>query len=137
MGHSDSLKDVPNVDSKEFEKFLKDNGFDKKLFTEDFTNKLEDALNNSLKEVPEKESIGKIVVDIKEEPKPEQPKKESIGKTIFNIVDNWCMKNPRPALIIFLGGSAFICYKLTVGILSQAVFKGNLKTSRYFDKHVG
>ena len=121
MGHSNSLKDVPNVNSKEFKKFLEDNGFDKNLFNEDFTNKLEDALNNSLNDDP--------VTD--------QPKKESIGKILFKVVDNWCMKNPGPSLAIILGGSAFICYKMTVGILSQAVFKGNLKTSRYFDKHAG
>lgn len=131
MGHSSSLKDVPNVNSKEFEKFLEDNGFDKKsvmsrmtyneAFNEDFTNKLEDVLNNSLKD----------------DPIPDQPKKESIGKVLFKIVDNWCMKNPGPSLAIILGGSAFICYKMTVAILSQAVFKGNLKTNRYFVKHAG
>ena len=131
MGHSSSLKDVPNVNSKEFEKFLGDNGFDKKsvmsrmtyneAFNEDFTNKLEDVLNNSLKD----------------DPIPDQPKKESIGKVLFKIVDNWCMKNPGPSLAIILGGSAFICYKMTVAILSQAVFKGNLKTNRYFVKHAG
>ena len=119
MDHSNNLKDVPNVDSKEFEKFLEDNGFDKKIFN-DFTNKSEDALNNS----------------IKDDPTPDQPKKESIGKILFKIVDNWCTKNPGPSMAIVLGGSAFICYKMTIGILSQAVFKGNLKTSRYFDKYV-
>lgn len=121
MDYSNNLKDVPNVNSKEFEKFLKDNGFDKKIFNEDFTNKLEDTLNNSLND----------------DPAPDQPKKESIGKILFKIVDNWCMKKPGPSLAIILGGSVFICYKMTVGILSQAVFKGNLKTSRYFDKHAG
>ena len=123
MSHSDSLKNVPNVNSKEFEKFLEDNGFNKNVFNEDFINNLEaiDELSNSLKD----------------NPTPDQPKNESIGKILFKIVDNWCMKNPGPSLAIILGGSAFICYKLTVGILSQAIFKGNLKTSRYFDKHAG
>lgn len=121
MTHSNSLKGDPNANSKEFEKFLEDNGFSKVLFDEDFTNKFEDALNNSFKD----------------DPTPKQPKKESIGKILFEFIENWCMKNPGPSLAIILGGSVFICYKMTVGILSQAVFKGNLKTSRYFDKHAG
>ena len=121
MGHSNSLKDVPNVNSKEFKKFLEDNGFSKVLFDEDCTNKFEDTLSDSLDD----------------NSTPNQPKKESIGKTLFEFIENWCMKNPGPSLAIILGGSAFICYKMTVGILSQAVFKGNLKTSRYFDKHAG
>lgn len=127
MGHSSSLKDVPNINSKEFEKFLEDNGFDKKsvmsrmTYTEDFTNNLDDVLNNSTKD----------------DPIPDQPKKESIGKILFGIVSDWCMKNPGPSLAIFLGGSTLICYKITVAILSQAVFKGNIKTSRYFDKYAG
>ena len=115
MSHSDSLKNVPYVDSKEFEKFLEDNGFDKKIFNEVTTNKLGGNPNDSLKN----------------DPKPDQSKKEFISK----IVNNWCIKNPGPSLAIVLGGSAFICYKIIVGIISQAVFKGNLKTSRYFDKH--
>lgn len=121
MSHSSSLKDVPDVNSKEFEKFLEDNGFGKDLFNEDYTNKFEDAVSNSLND----------------DHTPNQPKKESTGMSLFNFVENWCMKNPGPSLAIILGGSAFICYKMTVGILSQAVFKGNLKTSRYFDKHAG
>ena len=121
MGHSESLKDVPNINSKEFEKFLEDNNFDKMVFNVDFTNKHEDDLNNP----SENNSTTN------------QPKKASIVKIIFKIVDNWCMENPGPSLAIFLGGSAFICYKMTVGIISQAVFKGNIKTSRYFDKHAG
>ena len=132
MGHSDSLKDVPNINSNEFEKFLADNdkgsetflennGIDPKIFKKDFTNKHEDGLNNP--------SENNSTIN--------QPKKESIVKIIFKMIDNWCMENPGPSLTIFLGGSAFICYKMTVGIISQGVFKGNLKTSRYFDKHAG
>ena len=121
MSHSSSFKSDPNANSKEFEKFLEDNGFSKVLFDEDFTNKFEDALNNSFKD----------------DHTPNQPKKKSIGNILFEFIENWCMKNPGPSLAIILGGSAFICYKMTVGILSQAVFKGNLKTSRYFDKHAG
>ena len=133
MGHSDSLKDVPNINSKEFEKFLTTdeektfkklleyNAIDPRIFNKYFLNKNEDALNNP----PENDSTIN------------QPKKASIVKILFKIIDNWCMENPGPSLAIFLGGSAFICYKMTVGIISQAVFKGNIKTSRYFDKHVG
>lgn len=122
MDHYKNLEDVPDINSKEFEKFLEDNGFDKKLFNEDLsTYKLDDALHHSLNYNPE----------------PNQPEKESIGKTLFKIVDNWCSKNSGPSMAIVLGGSVFICYKMIVGILSQAVFKGNLKTSRYFDKHAG
>lgn len=114
MGHSDSLKNVPNVDSKEFENFLKDNGFDKKFFNEDFTSKPGD-INNSLND----------------NTAPDQPKKESIGK----IIDNWCTNNQKLFAAIILGGSLFFYYKMTIGIISQGVFKGNLKTARYFNKY--
>lgn len=121
MGHSNSLKDIPNTKVGEFEKFLVDNGIDTSTINNDFTNTSEDDLNKSKEDKPE----------------PDQPKKESIGKILFKMVDIWCMKNPGLSLAIVLGGSTFICYKMTVAMLSQAVFKGNLKTSRYFAKHAG
>lgn len=132
MGHSDSLKNFPYADSKEFEKFLTDeekavkkfleyNAIDSRIFNKYFLNKNEDASNNHSENTSDMN----------------QPKKESIAKIIFKIVDNWCMNNPGPSLAIILGGSAFIFYKMTISALSQAIFKGNLKTSRYFDKHAG
>lgn len=123
MGHSNSLKDIPNTKVEEIEKFLVDNGIgiDTSTINDDFTNTSEDDLNKSKEDKLE----------------PDQPKKESIGKILFKLVDIWCMKNPGLSLAIVLGGSTFICYKMTVAMLSQAVFKGNLKTSRYFAKHAG
>lgn len=111
MNHNSDFNNVSYIDSEEFKKFLDDNGFDKKIFDKHSTDKLADA------------------------PTLNQQKKQSIGKRLLNIIDNWCIKHPGASLIIVLGGSTFICYKMSVGIISQAVFKGNLKTSRYFDRH--
>jgi len=121
MSHSNSLKDVPNVNSKEFEKFLKDNGFDKLAFNKDYILTVEKPMNSRKEE--------EVTVD--------QTESESIGNRLFKIVDDWGANNPGISLIAIFGLSTFICYKITIGVISQAVFKGNIKTSRYFDKHAG
>lgn len=108
MGYDKNYKDVSDIDLKEFKKLLENNGIDEK-----FTNKHQDDSTSN------------------------QPKKKSMSKTLLKGFDNWCIKNPGLSLAVVLGGSVFIYYKLTIRILSQAVFKGNLKTSRYFDKHSG
>lgn len=131
MGHSNSLKDVPNVNSKEFEKFLKDNGFSNS-FTKYATANDKLAVNKDYIL-----NVEKPMNSHKEEVTVDQTESESIGNRLFKIVDNWSANNPGISLIAILGLSTFICYKITIGVISQAVFKGNIKTSRYFDKHAG
>jgi len=120
MSHSDSL-----ADSKEFEEYLEKYKLDKKL-KNIFDTKNESNTAQNQNKNP----------DISEESQT-NTSDTPIGEKIINTIDKWLAKNPGPTLAIVFGGSAFICYKMTIGILSQAVFKGNLKTSRYFDKHAG
>lgn len=111
MGHDKNYKNVSDIDLKEFKKLLENNGIDEKFIKKNATDKRQDDSASN------------------------QQKKKSIGKTLFKSFDNWCIKNPGLSLAVVLGGSVFIYYKITTSIISQAVFKGNLKTSRYFNKH--
>ncbi len=113
MNHSKNPKDIPNINLKEFEKCLEDNGINKKFIKENATDKIHNDSSSN------------------------QPKKKSVSKTLFKSFSKWCIKNPGLSVAVVLGGSVFIYYKITISMFSQAVFKGNLKTSRYFDKHAG
>ena len=116
MNHSDILNNVPNVDSIEFKKFLKDNGFYVKT-----TNYADDINSNFNKDDKTKETI--------------KADSKSIKNYICNMINQWCTKNPYQALAIITVGSTIFMYKLMVSIIANAVFKGNLKTNEYFTKN--
>lgn len=118
MSHTDSLKNVPDINSKEFENFLKENGFktDYVTNTKNTFAVHENTPNNSSPEVTMKNE-GK-----------------SFDKWLFEKVNNWCKNNPIQTIAILSGGMAFLSYKMAVRTISQGVFKGNLKTSRYYEK---
>ncbi len=112
MSHSDSLKNVPTVDSKEFENFLKNNGFYETISPDNAINDAESKTNEDV-----------------------QQEDTSISMKIFNKVSKWCDKNPEKSMLIFFGGATIIICKISVALLSQAIFKGNVKTAKYFEKH--
>lgn len=117
MNHSKSLENVPDVTSKEFEDFLKDHNF--KYKTLEFNKKQDSADEPNDSDNHENDQTESV----------------SVGSVMYHMLDNWITKNPDLSLALFIGGSLFIAYKMSVGMLSQGIFKGNLKTARYFAKH--
>lgn len=107
MSYSNNLKDVPNVNSEEFEKFLKDNHFDKLVS------------DNDKKDFEVFAKSGK-----------------PIGKILLDTIDRFITKHPVSSAGIIISGTTYIGCSIFVRLISQGVFKGNLKTIKYIDKYM-
>ena len=107
---SNDLKNVPLVTSKEFDDFLKENDWIKKEMT-DIINEFESKDSNA----SEKNSDDK-----------NNSKKNSIVE--------FSKKNPELIIAALLGISTYITYKFCSMLITNAVFKGNLKTHKYLNK---
>lgn len=118
MSHSDSLRDVPNVNSKEFEDYLEKYGLDKNMKNLFDTKTKVNTTSNKNPDISEESQTNT----------PDTP----IGEKIIDTIENWFMKNPGPGFLIIMCGSAFICYKLTASLLAQGTYKGLMK----FYKHI-
>ena len=113
MGKYDNyLKDVPKVDSDEFKTFLNENGFDF----------LTDYIRDDINAKP-------VEDDINEE------KSSENNIDLKNKIHNWILNNPKTSSLMFLGGSMFILYKITIFMLAQSIYKGNVKTIKYLNSH--
>lgn len=104
-----SLENVPNVNSEEFAEFLRKNGLDERDL-------IADVIGDSEK---------KEYIHLKE---------RFSAANIIEKIDQWSMNNPGASLIIFFGGSGFICYKILQMFIAGAIFKANLKTLKYISK---
>lgn len=107
MSYSNNLKDVPNVNSEEFEKFLKDNNFDKLVS------------DNDKKDFEVFAKNGK-----------------PIGNILLDMIDKFITKHPVASAGIIASGATYISCSIFVRLIAQGVFKGNLKTIKYIDKHM-
>lgn len=119
MEYSKNLENVPDVTSKAFENFLKENNFEYKTLE------------------PNKKRDSAYKPSDSDNHENDQTESVSIGSVIYNMLDNWIAKNPELSLALFIGGTLLVTYKMSAAMISQGIFKGNLKTARYFAKHAG
>lgn len=106
---------ISEMDSKASDKFFEESGCTKIEFDSDFKNKVEDALKDAFNN--------------------EVSKKEVKQDSISDKISSWFSDHPNVCAAILIGGGLLFCYKLYVLSIAQAVFKGNLKTIKYCDKH--
>ena len=102
--------DIPNVNSEEFDKFLKEHGFERKENTPIKNVYIGSDLNKNVKVVNSDETA--------------------------NIVEKFIVDHYGIILLLVSGVSIFTVYKLLQSFISGAVFKGNLKTIKYLEKFV-
>lgn len=105
MSESNSNNQIPNVDSEEFEAFLKEHGFDR------------------IKSEP-----------IKNIPTSNNDKKRFDIKKYISAIDQWSLQHPGFTLAIIIFGGTIVSYKVFQSFVAGSVFKGNLKTLKYLNR---
>lgn len=109
MSHSENLINVPDVNSQEFKEFLEKNGFDPIK-----------NLNNDF-QCPIKFS------DVHDD--------DNGNNDISENNENDDLKKHVTKGALIFCGIMLLGYAFTVSTIARGVFKGNLKTQRYFMKH--
>ena len=107
MSHSKNLINVPDVNSQEFKEFLEKNGFDQ----------IKNLNNDCMCSIKFSD-----VHDDNNENDDISEKSDDLKKDVA-----------KGALIFC--GIMLLGYAFTVSTIARGVFKGNLKTQRYFMKH--
>ena len=107
MSHSENLINVPDVNSQEFKEFLEKNGFDP---IKNLNNDWQCPITFS------------DVHDDNNENNDISEKSDDLKKHVANGALIFC-------------GIMLLGYAFTVSTIARGVFKGNLKTQKYFMKH--